>query len=515
MYCLQTGKITDSMKLSLPRNDQDCDTHMNSADTTMSSVPVPVLLNVSPIVSTHSLSSSTDAAINEASSTATATAAMRDSSDKDKNKKTNPSSLSLDQYYKKLYFSNPCVPVDFPTIQQALDYCPPGKTVTLLPGIYHEKVQLVNTENVTLRAAFPDIGASLVYGNVYGKPSSATNTHGADQRSSSSSSFRTPRSSSGMSHQIMKDTPTIHLSGPHTKLTLTHLQILHYTLGNDIWSGNCAVFVDYYSSLSMHNCDVQSDSGRGVVATKGGKVEIHESIIHDCAATGLYVGDPQSVGVVVKSNIIRNGFGTRRPNKKEWFSPATSNTSPSSTAIETDMDVVDINHAMMIDGPSLAVEIVPPGHSGMYVETANASVMDCLISANSLTGLSVVDNGRCTLSGSDITKNGAEPITVIDEALHVHPMINLMGFPVPLPARERNDGGLTFGPEQNNFSSGLYVSGSSRSGDSSSISSFATEHVEEKETHMGEFGGRLRNVAFLKDAVENHMSLDSLRRRYK
>merc|ERR1711862_96712 len=59
--------------------------------------------------------------------------------------------------------------------------------------------------------------------------------------------------------------------------------------------------------------------------------------------------------------------------------------------------------------------VVPPGHSGVYVESSMSWIDDSLLSGNSLTGLSVVRNGFVNLSGSDITLNGqAEQILVED-----------------------------------------------------------------------------------------------------
>lgn len=56
--------------------------------------------------------------------------------------------------------------------------------------------------------------------------------------------------------------------------------------------------------------------------------------------------------------------------------------------------------------PRDQIEVVPAGHSGVYIESAMAWIEDTLIAGNSLTGVSVVRSGLVNLSGSDVTGNG-------------------------------------------------------------------------------------------------------------
>ncbi len=94
---------------------------------------------------------------------------------------------SEDNLYRKYYFRNPCVPIDFDTIHEALQHCPRQRseytsllsdettyyscvgTVVLMPGVYTERVDINGTPSsrqhgnheVAIRAAFPTIGATI------------------------------------------------------------------------------------------------------------------------------------------------------------------------------------------------------------------------------------------------------------------------------------------------------------------------------------------------------------------
>ncbi len=91
--------------------------------------------------------------------------------------------------FRQYYYRNPCVPIDFSTITEALKFCPrlPSQnvflqgrvdvfystvgTVVLMPGVYHEKIQIEGDKwtvgstarAIAIRAAFPDIGAAIVH----------------------------------------------------------------------------------------------------------------------------------------------------------------------------------------------------------------------------------------------------------------------------------------------------------------------------------------------------------------
>mmetsp|Transcript_11881 Transcript_11881/g.14748 ORF Transcript_11881/g.14748 Transcript_11881/m.14748 type:complete len:256 (-) Transcript_11881:415-1182(-) len=154
--------------------------------------------------------------------------------------------------YKRLYYTTPCVPIDFTSIDEALKQYPnvchkstnSSFTITLMPGVYQERIQIKHTEmrkrgqmdhyNIQICAAFPEIGAAIIHYN-----------------------------------EENMNLPCISLqqsrSGERVSLTLKHLHVLHFTKGNDIWSGNCALQVDGVNMTAiMTACSFQSDSGRGV-----------------------------------------------------------------------------------------------------------------------------------------------------------------------------------------------------------------------------------------------------------
>ena len=129
-------------------------------------------------------------------------------------------------------------------------------------------------------------------------------------------------------------------------------------------------------------------------------------MIHDCAATGLYVGDIGSQAYIYKCNIIRNGDGSRRISGSERryrdLSGDVELEEDGDSYEDHDEEDVTMNdeNAENFDDqfdesaifnnfipPALLYESVPPGHSGMYVETGTAIIEDSLLAANSLTGL--------------------------------------------------------------------------------------------------------------------------------
>ena len=268
-------------------------------------------------------------------------------------------SSSHNSYFFDLYHSIPCVPVDFPTIHQSIEHCIPGGMVTVLPGVYEERV--VITKSVQIRAADPTKGAAIVW-------------HGDRAKLSAS-----------------KDESVVQIEESCAYVSIQNITILHSTNGTDIWNGNCAIFCrGDLTHTYIDRCSIQSDSGRGIVVTNGASVKLNRSSIHDCAATGLYVGDMDSMVEITDCNIIRNGFG---PPPVEG-----SNTASSSSYADNNSQTL----------------MVSAGHSGLYVEAAEAEVRNTLLAGNCLTGLSVVRNGCVHISQCDVTANGMEPIVIFD-----------------------------------------------------------------------------------------------------
>ena len=165
---------------------------------------------------------------------------------------------------------------------------------------------------------------------------------------------------------------------------LVNLNIMHNANGIDIWNGNAAVQIqppigpDDTPFLSvpqpraiLDHVNVCSKSGRGIVTIDGGATQITSSYIHDCAATGIYVGGAGSSAVIRRTDVLRNGNGNR-----------------------------------------MARRGVQRGHSGIYLEQGQAVIRDCNVSQNSLTGISAVsqENAVLELSESDLVANGAQQL---------------------------------------------------------------------------------------------------------
>jgi hypothetical protein len=93
---------------------------------------------------------------------------------------------------------------------------------------------------------------------------------------------------------------------------------------SDIWNGNSAIQIQPALGLNndsfeipapmvtLDSVGVTSSSGRGIVNIDGGHLKISNSLIHDCAATGIYVGGAGSRATIEQSDVIYNGRGNNR-----------------------------------------------------------------------------------------------------------------------------------------------------------------------------------------------------------
>jgi Right handed beta helix region len=123
-------------------------------------------------------------------------------------------------------------------------------------------------------------------------------------------------------------------------------------------------------SATLQEVEVISHSGRGVVINDGGNVTIQMSYIHDCAATGIYVGSHQCQLTLENSDLISNGHGN-------------------------------------LLAASVRASGVSRGHSGFYLENGNATLHQVNISNNSSCGISVSSaESRLLLDHSDVVANG-------------------------------------------------------------------------------------------------------------
>ncbi len=269
-------------------------------------------------------------------------------------------------FYFRLYHRVLCVPVDRATITNALELCSPGTTITLLPGIYKER--LVIDTSVRIRAADSERGAAILWYH-------PCPYHAGGGRDGGSS---TCVCGHGQNESLVE------VEASCTYVSLQNLTLLHYSEGTDLWHGNCAVYC--HGDLThtyLDRCSIQSDSGRGIVVSNGAEVIVARSTIHDCAATGVYMGDAGSSLDIITSNIIRNGYG-RRPRE------ATDGIQPRTPTIQA-------------------------GHSGLYVEDSDCEIRNSLVAQNCLTGLSVVRDGNVHLCHNTFIGNGAEPVVIFQD----------------------------------------------------------------------------------------------------
>ena len=346
----------------------------------------------------------------------------------DENEVARNNHIKKSQDYKHIYFCSPCVPTDFPTIVSALHYYSHVKhrlksasvfTVTVMPGVYHEQITMMECDqessqtneragniiptgsqehNIVIRAAFGDKGAAIVHYN----PNNANQpcvkiVHRNEQE------------------RELSQRSIIHI-------TLQNLQFLHFSQGNNIWDGNCCLQLEGHGlHVDVSSCSFQSDSGRGIVVSRGARLHVINTTVHDCAATGIYIGDLTTSAYIEKCNILRNGGGTRAPpptrrhEEGPYFQEHEQNTN---ATIVTNQQGESTNNHQGRDNSNIGIynpqPFVPPGHSGMYLEASTAIVNDCLLSKNILTGLSVVRGGEIKISNCDIKGNGSDPITIED-----------------------------------------------------------------------------------------------------
>lgn len=175
---------------------------------------------------------------------------------------------------------------------------------------------------------------------------------------------------------------------------LRNLELRHITYGLDIWNGNAAVQIQPpltadeqpipvapMPTAVLDHVDITSESGRGVVNIDGGDLTIRNSYIHDCAATGVYVGAATSTLTIENSDVVRNGNGNRQHRRG-----------------------------------------IARGHSGIYLEQGLAQITNSSISQNCLTGISAVSpsNAILHLSNTELVSNGSAQLEMPDFGTVAH-----------------------------------------------------------------------------------------------
>ena len=246
--------------------------------------------------------------------------------------------------WRDLYFTRPLIPVDFLTIQQALQAKTraelsnerPAVTILLCGGKHRVANPIhmdTNKTDITIEALRQDSVPHIV------------STH-----------------STGTS-----DEPLFRVS--QGSLTLRGLHLQHKSQGADLWSGNAAVFVEPMStatntSVSIQGCSIRSASGRGVAVMGSASIHVSDCCIHNCAATGVYVAGQDAQVSISHSDLVRNGQGNSHNGG------------------------------------------VRRGHSGVYLEAGEIAMDHCSVMRNTASGLSVVAaKTLLTLADSDVMAN--------------------------------------------------------------------------------------------------------------
>lgn len=319
--------------------------------------------------------------------------------------------------WKDYYRYNPCVPVDFPSITRALAAVTAHKhlqnrsiRVLLRPGSYllREPITVdanhgVNVTVETMR--LPDSFNRVIEYPKDEKPKKRKKSlrkmlscSSVDTDEEEESPFEVPEPSCLSSRAVVtlrcrkRNQPVVKVR--RGSCVLRNLELRHTSDGQDIWNGNSVVQiqpphdedqvpipVSPRPTALLDHVDITSASGRGVVNIDGGNLTLRHCYIHNCAATGVYVGAALSKLTIDHSDIIRNGNGNQQHQRG-----------------------------------------VARGHSGIYLEQGLAEITDSNISHNCLTGISAVSpvNSILHLSKSELVSNGTTQLEMPDIGTTAH-----------------------------------------------------------------------------------------------
>ena len=315
--------------------------------------------------------------------------------------------------WRDFYTFHPCVPIDYTTIHRALSVAQntrleqthsicvllrPAKYVLNKPiTVNAERDVHVSIETMEMPDSIPPVDEVSIETEPKKKRRSGTIRKYLTCRSveneveeefnftNSASSCETASSSIKQKHAILTlksqevNKPLFCIRKGQCKLR--NLKLNHISYGADIWNGNAAVQIQPPLGLDdqpimvspaptaiLDHVDITSASGRGIVNIDGGCLAITHCYIHDCAATGIYVGGLGSQVTIDNTDVIRNGNGNSHHRRG-----------------------------------------IARGHSGIYLEQGTAKIANCNISQNSLTGISAVSpsNAILHLEDSELVSNGA------------------------------------------------------------------------------------------------------------
>ena len=265
---------------------------------------------------------------------------------------------------------NPCVPVDYSNITEAVAAIAPIST----NNQSIKRGSNLPSRTIWLRPQEHRLGESLILQAVEANLTVETmmTTNKKRRQPLASLLLQTRR----------RNKPLIHITAGH--VTLRKVRLGHYCGGFNLWNGNAAVQIqplvdpnrpqeltpEVLPSATLQEVEVISHSGRGVVINDGGNVAIAHSYIHDCAATGIYVGSHECQLTLEHSDLIANGHGNQL-------------------------------------AASVRASGVSRGHSGFYLENGHATLHEVNISNNSSCGISVSSaESRLMLDHSDVVANG-------------------------------------------------------------------------------------------------------------
>jgi hypothetical protein len=162
-------------------------------------------------------------------------------------------------------------------------------------------------------------------------------------------------------------------------------------------------------TVILDRVEITSASGRGIVNIDGGLANVTNCCIHDCAATGIYIGGPGSRATIERTDVVRNGNGNLQYRRG-----------------------------------------IARGHSGIYLEQGHASILDCNVSQNALTGISAVnpENAVLTLQETDLMSNGTYQLEVPAAGTIAHRNSNISNNNLATTGVARSRSGLVVEDQQ-------------------------------------------------------------------
>lgn len=279
--------------------------------------------------------------------------------------------------WREHYRLNPCVPTDYTNINDAVAVvCPSAVSDSPSNNYRYAKKEDLPARTIWLRPQEHRLQESLMVQAIDANVTLETMTTTKKKR-------RQPLASLLLQTR-RRNKPLLHVAAGH--VTLRKLRLGHYCGGFNLWNGNAAVQIqpivepnddnfnveppEVLPSATLLEVEVISHSGRGIVINDGGNVQIAHSYIHDCAATGIYVGSHECRLTLEHSDLIANGHGNQL-------------------------------------AASVRASGVSRGHSGFYLENGHAKLHQVNISNNSSCGISVSSvESRLLLDNSDVVANG-------------------------------------------------------------------------------------------------------------